>query len=223
MVCNSGTKSEHNSNSHDGCDQGLHIFINKRHFDERCGVKKKMTVEELAKLLGWGHQEVKVRFICPRSEEVSEPINGEVEIINGDHFIVTRCNVVGGYVERVSQEAEVLNESGQVTLVLTSEYPCLIYKDVLNPSGNHVTKTDVMVPIPIGYPASMIDRVALPEGSPLIGKVKGAPQEVVHIGGKAWRLISYHPYTNGGAGNWQPHLQGFHTYLSEVLSWLGDC
>lgn len=213
---------EHDDHHEEKCGKGLHIFVNKRHFSQKCGVKKKMSVDEIAKLVGWSHQQVKVRFSCPRSEETSEPLVGEIEIQNGDHFVVTRCNVVGGYVDRIQNEVEKLMEGGQEVKFLSSPYPCLIYKKVISPNKTLLKHTDVLVPIPNGYPASMIDRLAVPEGSPLIGKCKGAPQEVITVDGVQWRLISYHPYTNGGAGPWQPSNNGFHTYLGEILSWLGD-
>lgn len=215
---------KHNDHHHNDehCDEGIHIFVNKRHYGKKCGVKKKMSVEEIAKLVGWSHQQVKVRFSCPRSEETSEPLSGEIEIVNGDHFVVTRCNVVGGHLERIQAEISELKEAGQEVKFLTAPYPCLIYKKVVSPGGTLLKHTDVLVPVPNGYPAAMIDRLAVPEGSPLIGKLKGAPQEIIMVEGIQWRLISYHPHTNGGAGPWQPGIHGFHTYFGEILSWLGD-
>lgn len=214
--------SKHDNHHGEKCGEGLHIFVNKRHYGESCGVKKKMTVEEIAKLIGWGHTQVKVRFSCPRSEVMSEPIDGEIEIVNGDYFIVTRCNVQGGYVDRIEAELKTLSKAGQEVKFLPAPFPCLIYKNVFTPTGKLVKATDVLVPVPNSYPAVMIDRLAVPEGSPLIGKLKGAPQEIVVVDGITWRLISYHPHTNGGAGPWQPGVHGFHTYYGEILSWLGD-
>jgi hypothetical protein len=81
-------------------------------------------------------------------------------------------------------------------------------------------KTDVIVQVPQGYPAAMIDRAGLPVDSPLIGRVKGSPQEVIQVGGRSWRMISYHPHNGGGGLPWDLSMHGFHTYLSEVLAWL---
>lgn len=81
--------------------------------------------------------------------------------------------------------------------------------------------TDVLVPVPAGYPAAMLDLAYLPEGSALIGRVKGAPQTTINAGGRVWRQISYHPHNGGGGPPWNPNVHGFHTYIDELLTWLG--
>ena len=88
------------------------------------------------------------------------------------------------------------------------------------PSTLGVATTDVLVLIPSGYAQSMLDGAYLPQGSPLIGVVKGQPQNSITVDGRNWMLISYHPHNGGGALPWDPTRHGFHTYLDELLSWL---
>jgi hypothetical protein len=85
-----------------------------------------------------------------------------------------------------------------------------------------VATSDVLVLVPGGYAQSMIDGAYLPQGSPIIGVVKGQPQPQCAIvaDGRTWVLISYHPHNGGGAPAWDPTRHGFHTYLDEVVSWL---
>ena len=45
-----------------------------------------------------------------------------------------------------------------------------------------VDKTDVLVPVPSGYPQTMLDYAFLPPDSPLKGRVPGAVQENVQFG-----------------------------------------
>ena len=71
------------------------------------------------------------------------------------------------------------------------------------------------------YPGQFIDWAYLPNDSPLIGRVKGSPQdERITSLGVVWRRISYHPHSGGGGPAWNPGLHGFHTYIGELVSWL---
>jgi hypothetical protein len=83
-----------------------------------------------------------------------------------------------------------------------------------------VPVTDVLVAIPNGYPASQLDRAALPVGSPLLGRVPGQPQDVVTVEGKSWQFVSYHPHGDGGGKPWNSQKHGLHTYYTEILAWL---
>jgi hypothetical protein len=121
----------------------------------------------------------------------------------------------------VDLELEKLRESGQA-VTKNANPDAVIYHDLRTRPGNSVAKTDVMVSIPGGYPGQMLDGAYLPEGSPLIGKVKGSPQGQINAVGRAWRLISYHPHHGGGGPAWNPAIHGFHTYIGELLSWLYD-
>lgn len=80
--------------------------------------------------------------------------------------------------------------------------------------------TDVLVRVPEGYPGVMLDYAFLPEGSSLIGRIKGAAQEVIEADGRRWQQISYHPHNGGGGPAWDPTVHGFHTYIDEILTWL---
>lgn len=84
------------------------------------------------------------------------------------------------------------------------------------------TATDVVVPVPPGYPGTMIDLAGLPVGSPFLPRVKGGSnsQGVISVDGKQWQLASYHPHQNGGAGPWNFQRHGFHTYLDQLIAWL---
>lgn len=94
----------------------------------------------------------------------------------------------------------------------------VIYHNLASTLG--VATTDVLVVVPGGYAQSMLDRACLPQGSPLIGVVKGQPQEVFTADGRSWVAISYHPYNGGGGPPWDPTRHGFHTYVDELVSWL---
>jgi hypothetical protein len=90
------------------------------------------------------------------------------------------------------------------------------------PSTLGIATSDALVLIPGGYAQSMIDGAYLPQGSPLVGVVRGQPQPhcAIAADGRTWVLISYHPHTGGGAPAWDPTRHGFHTYLDELVSWL---
>lgn len=82
--------------------------------------------------------------------------------------------------------------------------------------------TDVIVPVPAGYPARMIDLAGLPVGSPFLRRVKGGQnnQGIVSAAGRQWQLASYHPHNGGGGPPWDQNRHGFHTYLDHVIAWL---
>jgi len=98
----------------------------------------------------------------------------------------------------------------------------VIYRDlpVASPRAP-ISSTDVLVPVG-AYPAGMLDLAFLPVDSPLVGRVKGAAQGEITAGSKRWRQISYHPHNGGGGPAWNPNVHGFHTYVDEILAWLGD-
>ncbi len=196
----------------------LHIFVNRRKFDEH--ITREMTVDAIAKLVGMTAATATVRRQL--GEKVGPPLEGVLEIHNGDHFVVTRKHVEGGYepAERIVGELDRLRAGGQVATVITAPAAVIFHGLPVLP-GAPVATTDVLVPIPPGYPASMLDLAYLPEGSPLIGRVKGVPQTSIHADGRAWRQISYHPHNGGGGPPWNPNLHGFHTYIDELLTWLG--
>lgn len=198
-------------------EAGLRITVNHRLFSEFDGVKKKMTGAAIASL---------VYPEAPRNTKVQlgDRLIGhdeKITIKGCEEFEVVRCNVKGGYeLSRVQREVKMLREGGASIEIVESPIPAIIYLDLPTRKGCNPAQTDVLVPIPSGYP-SEIDWAYLPHFSPLIGRVKGSPQNhQIEAMGKLWRQISYHPHRGGGAPPFNATKHGFHTYMSEVLSWL---
>ena len=78
-------------------DSQLHIFINRRKFERGDGVKELMTGAEIANLVSVPPENAVVRRDSgPDKTEIG--ISENVRIKNGDHFLVTRRVVEGGYV-----------------------------------------------------------------------------------------------------------------------------
>jgi hypothetical protein len=199
----------------------LSITVNSRVFTEADGVKQIMTGEQIATLVyPQNPRETRVWEVSPEKQEIE--LDKKIEIKGCEVFDVVRKKVDGGYeAARVELELAKVRESGQV--VTKTENPAaVIYHDLRTRPGNAVPKTDVLVVIPGSYPGQMLDGAYLPEGSPLIGRVKGSPQNPLTVLGRTWRLISYHPHNGGGAVAWNPAMHGFHTYVGELLSWLYD-
>ncbi len=128
-------------------------------------------------------------------------------------------------IERIQVELERLHVGGQLAELITQcERPIVLYRDVPTP-GEHLglPKTvDVVVPVPSGYPAPMIDLAGLVVGSPFLGRVKGGTnnQGILNADGRTWQLASYHPHQNGGGPPWDQNKHGVHTYLDHLISWL---
>lgn len=128
--------------------------------------------------------------------------------------------------ERIHLELGALARSGQIAELVAdaTPRPAVIYRLVpcapLN--GEPHEKHDVLVPVPSGYPAALIDGAALVLGSPLLPRLAGGgnPQGDWVADGQTWRLASYHPHQNGGGPPWDPTCHGFHTYISELIQWL---
>jgi hypothetical protein len=199
----------------------LSITVNSRVFTEVDGVKDVMKGYEIAALVyPQSPRETTVWQVLPENREIG--LDAEIKIRCGDVFDVVRKKVDGGYeAPRVDLELAKLRESGQ-TVTKTDNPTAVIYHDLRTRPGNAVSKTDVLVLIPSGYPGQMPDGAYLPEGSPLIGRIKGSPQGQMVALNRQWRLISYHPHNGGGAAAWNPAIHGFHTYIGELLSWLYD-
>ena len=78
-------------------EKELHIFVNRRKFDRGDGVKEAMTGAEIAALVGVPAENAVVREDTgPDRREIG--IGETVHVKNGDHFLVTRKVVEGGYV-----------------------------------------------------------------------------------------------------------------------------
>jgi hypothetical protein len=126
--------------------------------------------------------------------------------------------------ERIEREISLLKEGGQVAALVEGTRPCVLYRAVPT-AGARLglpETTDVIVPVPAGYPATLIDLAGLPVGSPFLPRVAGGPnsQGVVELDGRQWQLASYHPHTNSGGPPWDQMRHGFHTYMDHLIAWL---
>ena len=201
----------------------LAITVNARIFTDKDGVKEEMTGKDIAKLVyPQSADETTVHEISPIVRDIA--LVFDLHLCGGEVFEVVRKSVTGGFTaERVEREVSELTDSGQKITIVTTPLHAVIYHDLRTKLGAPVPTTDVLVLIPGSYPGQMIDGAYLPDNSPLIGKVKGSPQEsFVQADGRRWRLISYHPHNGGGGPAWNPGIYGFHTYIAELLSWLYD-
>jgi len=74
----------------------LHIFVNRRKFEEGDGVRERMTGAQIAALVEVPPENAVVRFDAgPDRQEIG--ISEVVLIKTGEHFLVTRKVVEGGY------------------------------------------------------------------------------------------------------------------------------
>ena len=127
--------------------------------------------------------------------------------------------------ERIDYELSILRDGGQAADYFdVGGRGFVLYREVptRSPPPGLPAASDVIVPVPSGYPAAMIDLAGLPVDSPLLGRVKGGGnnQGNVAVDGRNWQLASYHPHGNGGGPPWNPAAHGFHTYYDQVLAWL---
>jgi hypothetical protein len=203
----------------------LHIFVNRRKYDEQNGVRNEMTGREIADLVSVPSDVAVIR----RGNNGNAPEVGIDEVLtikNAEHFLVTRKVVEGGYEipERIRRELNELAAGGQVAEFFPGNRDAILYREVpvASRAANLPSQTDVVVPIPSGYPAAMIDLAGLPLGSPLLPRVAGGlnNQGLIVVDGRQFQLASYHPHNNGGGPPWDQTKHGFHTYFDQVLAWL---
>jgi len=74
----------------------LHIFVNRRKFEEGDGVRDKMTGAEIAALVQVPADNAVIRYDKGGHDQHEIGIGETVEVKNGDHFLVTRKVVEGG-------------------------------------------------------------------------------------------------------------------------------
>jgi hypothetical protein len=75
----------------------LVIFVNgKKKTSEADGVTNPMSVDAIARLADLTGDTAVVRRRQGEDGPVGEPLTGQVEIKNGEHFVVTRKKVEGG-------------------------------------------------------------------------------------------------------------------------------
>ena len=127
--------------------------------------------------------------------------------------------------ERIVRELTMLAEGGQrAELVTDGSRPVVLYHEVPTCGATFglPEQSDVIVPVPNGHPAAIIDLAGLPVGSPLLARVRGGTnnQGIVCAGGRQWQLASYHPHNGGGAAPYNQNKHGFHTYFDSLVSWL---
>lgn len=105
--------------------------------------------------------------------------------------------------ERILRELALLREGGQLAELVSNGRESVIYRQV--PTGGARLSlpetTDVIVPVPAGYPASPIDLAGLPAGSPFLPRVKGGEnsQGVYQISGVTWSSPAITPIMAGEA------------------------
>lgn len=125
--------------------------------------------------------------------------------------------------ERIAAELEILRGGGQDAIYVSEGPGHVLYRavPVIRIIPGLPEATNVVVPVPGGYPGAMIDLAGLPVGSPLLGRVKGAPNgPVVSVAGENYQIVSYHPHGNAGGPPWDSNRHGFHTYFDWILTWL---
>jgi hypothetical protein len=74
----------------------LHIFVNRRKFEEGDGVRPEMTGAAIAELVGVPADNAVIREESPEKKKIE--VNEVVRVKNGEHFLVTRKIVEGGHV-----------------------------------------------------------------------------------------------------------------------------
>jgi len=126
--------------------------------------------------------------------------------------------------ERIDDELGQLVRGGQAADLIVGDRPFVLYREVPTSGAARglPATVDVVVPVPDGHPAGMIDMAGLPIDSPLIGRVKGQARDVVVVDGRQFRMISYHPHGNAGGPPYDPNRHGFHTYYDWLLTWLAN-
>ena len=76
----------------------LHIFVNRRKFEEGDGVQPRMTGAQIAALIEVPAENAVIRWDTGPNKGQEIGATQVVEVKNGDHFLVTRKIVEAGYV-----------------------------------------------------------------------------------------------------------------------------
>lgn len=82
--------------ANDKSDNRIHIFVNRRKFEEGDGVKPHMTGAEIAQLVNVSADMAIIRWDTGPHKGEEIPSDKRIEVKNGDHFLVTRKVVEGG-------------------------------------------------------------------------------------------------------------------------------
>jgi hypothetical protein len=203
-------------------EKGLAIIVNKQTFSEADGVKPEMTGREISHLVSQDPNQTEVTQVKGK-ERIKVGLDEKIKVHNCEEFCVIRTNVKGGFeISRIERELGTLRENGGEVTFVATPIPSAVYHKLPMRSGYpHLSETDVLVAVPHCYPGVMLDGAYLPVGSPLLGRVEGAPQgATIQALGRNWQLVSYHPHNGGGGPAWNKDRHGFHTYYTEILSWI---
>jgi hypothetical protein len=82
--------------------EGLHIFVNRRKFEEGDGVRPEMTGAQIAVLVGVPAENAVVRIDSGPDKGKQIGKDEVVHVKNGEHFLVTRQVVEGGNESRAN-------------------------------------------------------------------------------------------------------------------------
>ena len=104
---NEGESSEHDGGGARMAHEQLHIFVNRRKFEEGDGVLPQMTGRQIAALVGVPEDVAVVRRgNSGDSPEIS--VTDSITVHQGEHFLVTRRTVEGGSGAAVRTSCRVL-------------------------------------------------------------------------------------------------------------------
>jgi hypothetical protein len=198
----------------------LTIIVNKKRFGPAAGVKREMTGAAIAALVSTHPGDTKV-FHRTAAGRVEVSLNATLKMHDCEEFDVIRKKVQGGFEpSRIDRELAILRENGARVSFEATPLAAVVFHDLPLRTGHSVAETDVLVPVPGGYPGQFLDWACLPHGSPLVGRVPGAVQGTIFAFGRSWTRISYHPHNGGGGPPWNKDRHGLHTYIDELLAWL---
>ena len=82
----------------DQSSEHLHIFVNRRKFEEGDGVLPSMTGAQLAALVEVPAENAVIRYDSGPNKGQEISASEVVAVTNGDHFLVTRKIVEAGHV-----------------------------------------------------------------------------------------------------------------------------
>ncbi len=200
---------------------GIIIIVNSRRFGREEGVRPVMTAREIAGLISAKPEDFDT-YAGPVAKGKPLPPDEPIKLKDCDVFTVVKKEVTGGFlVARIDLELGKLKAGGTNVDYIEKPTPVVIYRELPIREGLGIEKTDVLVPVPTGYPGQHLDGAFIPDGSPLIGRVVGkAAGATLSVDNRTWRLMSYHPHTGGGFPEWNPNFHGFHTYIDALIAWL---
>lgn len=88
--------NSHSAVNAETAPEPLHVFVNRRRFGEADGVRSRMTGAQIAALVDVPADNAVIRREHP-PENPEVGTSQEIEVRNGDRFLVTRKVVEGGH------------------------------------------------------------------------------------------------------------------------------